>query len=73
MAQCLALLQDADPAARAWMQSRLLRELKPEDALAFLTLQEIADVWPELERYLGRKREFWAWLLGYLRERGRVR
>lgn len=72
MAQCLALLQDPDPAARAWMQGRVLRELKPEDALAFLSPQEIADFWPDLERHLGRAAAFWAWLLECWRETGRV-
>jgi hypothetical protein len=72
MAQCFELLQHPELETRAWMQGRVLRELKPEDSLAFLTPQDIADAWPALERHLGRTRDFWAWLLTYLREAGRV-
>ena len=40
-----------------------MRQAKPDEALTFVSPQEIAALWPELERYLGRTRPFWAWLV----------
>ena len=72
MAQFCARLDDPDPAVRGWMLGRLLREARPEDALAFVTPQDIRDAWPQVQAYLGAKRSFWAWLLDVWREAGRV-
>ena len=33
------------------------------DVFSFVTLAEIRQLWPRLERYLGRSRRFWVWLL----------
>jgi hypothetical protein len=30
----------------------------------------MANLWPSIERYLGNKREFWAWLLENWERRG---
>ncbi len=72
MAQFCERLTDPDPAVSGWMLGRLLREARPEDALAFVTPQEIRDAWPNVEPYLGQKRTFWTWLLEQWREAGRV-
>jgi hypothetical protein len=40
-----------------------MRQAKPDDVFLFVTVKEIEDLWPDLQRYLGRSREFWTWLL----------
>lgn len=42
-----------------------MRQAKPDDVFTFVSAEDIADLWPDLERYLGRTRPFWRWLLGY--------
>lgn len=56
-------LKDPDPEIRAYRAGKLMRQAKPDDVLAFLTLAEIRELWPRLERYLGRSRPFWEWVL----------
>jgi hypothetical protein len=56
-------LREADAAGRAYLVGKLMRQAKPDDVLQFITPQEIADLWASVERYLGRSRDFWAWLL----------
>lgn len=58
-----ALLRDPDPEVRAYNLGRLMRQARPDDVFAFASLREIRAAWPLLERYLGRTRTFWAWLL----------
>lgn len=62
-------LADPDPALRAYFVGKLLRQAKPDDALSFVSLREIDELWPQLSPYLGRRREFWAWLLAWWRNR----
>jgi len=57
------LIRDADPDVRAYWTGKLLRQAKPDDVFSFVTRSEIAALWPRLERYLGRQRPFWSWLL----------
>jgi hypothetical protein len=42
---------------------KLMRQAKPDEALQFVSPQQIADGWPSIERYPGKYRPFWAWLL----------
>jgi hypothetical protein len=65
-------LTDPDPDVRAWMRGRLLREVKPEEAIERLGKQLISDELVALSRYLGRKRAFWFWLVDEWRARGHV-
>jgi hypothetical protein len=58
------LLRDPDERVRAYYVGKLMRQAKPDDVFEFVTLADIGASWPNLERYLGRKRAFWAWLLG---------
>jgi hypothetical protein len=66
-------LREADPVVRAYLVGKLMRQAKPDDVLQFVSPQELADLWPSVVRYLGKTREFWAWLLqkweagGYIR------
>jgi hypothetical protein len=55
-------LQDPDPEVRAYLAGKLMRQAKPDDVFTFLTAREIRQLWPRLERYLGKTREFWTWL-----------
>jgi len=40
-----------------------MRKAEPDDVLQFVSPQQLADLWPSVDRYLGKSREFWAWLL----------
>jgi hypothetical protein len=40
-----------------------MRQAKPDDVFQFVRLAEIVALWPKLERYLGRTRPMWRWLL----------
>ena len=58
-----ARLRDPDPAIRAYSLGKLMRQAKPDDVFRFVTLREIEESLPGAERYLGRSRPFWMWLL----------
>jgi hypothetical protein len=58
-----ARLRDPDLDVRAYFFGKLMRQAKPDDVFTLVTLQDIRQLWPRLERYLGRTREFWTWLL----------
>ena len=51
-----------DPEVRAYLAGKLMRQAKPDDVFTFISTREIRQLWPLLERYLGKTREFWAWL-----------
>lgn len=55
------LLATGDESTRAYLVGKLMRQAKPDDVFEFVKLAEIAALWPKLERYLGRTREFWTW------------
>ena len=63
-------LRDPDPEVRAYFLGKMMRQAKPDDVFTFATLAEIEAQFVTLERYLGRTREFWVWLLGKWRDRG---
>ena len=67
-----AALRDPDPDVRAYLVGKLMRQAKPDDVFSFVTLPEIAALWPLLRRYLGRSAEFWTWLLDQWEAQGRV-
>lgn len=58
---------------RAYFAAKLLRQAKPDDVFLFLTPQEIADLWEDMLPYLGRKKDFWDWLLNILTRQGYVK
>ena len=59
----LELLEDPDPEVRGYTMGKLMRQAKPDDVFLFLTLGQIRDSWVHLEKHLGKKAEFWQWLL----------
>jgi hypothetical protein len=58
-------LRDENAEGRAYLIGKLMRQAKPDDVFTFVKLEEIIESWPRLERYLGRQRPFWRWLLAY--------
>ncbi|MFO1077693.1 MAG: hypothetical protein U1E73_08200 [Planctomycetota bacterium] len=58
-------LRDENREGRAYLVGKLMRQAKPDDVFSFVSSEQIVEFWPALDRYLGRTREFWSWLLGY--------
>jgi len=56
-------LRTGDADTRGYLLGKLMRQAKPDDVFEFTTVGEIRTLWPELEPYLGRTRDFWSWLL----------
>ncbi|MEO8554659.1 MAG: hypothetical protein ABI678_32000 [Kofleriaceae bacterium] len=57
-------LRDPDPDVRAYFLGKLMRQAKPDDVFTFVTLDQLRAALPTVDRYLGRTREFWHWLVG---------
>ncbi len=66
-------LAGSDERMRVYLTAKLMRQAKPDDALQFVSPQQIADDWAALEPYLGKEREFWRWLLDEWGRRGFIR
>lgn len=49
---------------RAYAIGKLMRQAKPDEVFDLVTTEDIRALWPEINRYLGRSRAFWTWLLG---------
>ncbi len=64
-------LNDPDAEIRGYLVGKLMRQAKPDDVFAFVSMAEMDELWPQLERYLGNTRPFWAWLLTWWRAHGR--
>jgi hypothetical protein len=58
-----AKLRNPDPEVRAYFIGKLMRQAKPDDVFSFVTVREIETQWDLIDRYLGKTREFWRWLL----------
>jgi hypothetical protein len=56
-------LAGSDLEVRAYYAGKLMRQAKPDDVFTFLSAADMRALWPHLERYLGRTRPFWRWLL----------
>ena len=39
---------------RAYLVGKLMRQAKPDDVFTFVSLNDIRELWPRLEKYLGR-------------------
>jgi hypothetical protein len=63
LSELRARLQSASPAERLRLLGRILREARDTDVWRFTTPAEVVTSWPELQRYLGRRRAFWQVLL----------
>lgn len=56
-------LRDGDVEVRAYLVGKLMWQAKPDDVFQFVRLAEIVELWPKAERYLGRSRPMWQWLV----------
>lgn len=63
-------LQSASQPERLRLLGKILREARDTDVWRFTTPGEIASLWEQLVRHLGRRRGFWAFLLRSWREEG---
>ena len=57
-----ALAHSPEP-EKARLHGKLRREARDTDVWAFTTVSEVRALFPQLERYLGRRRAFWRYLL----------
>lgn len=60
-----AHLASADDARRGYWLAKVMRQAKPDDAIAIAGLAEMRRLWLRIERGLGRQRDFWAWYLDW--------
>jgi hypothetical protein len=63
-------LQASSQAERTRLLAKILREARDTDVWKFTTPKEIRLLWPELYRHLGRRRDFWSFLLDHWRKEG---
>lgn len=61
-------LETASPAEQTRLLAKLLREARDTDVWAFTSPEEVWRRWPDLSRYLGRRRQFWEFLLSQWRK-----
>jgi hypothetical protein len=59
----LARVHGPDPDDAAYWLARALRDAKPDDVLDVVDWDRIQHDWPRMVRYLGRRKDFWAWWL----------
>ena len=55
---------------RVRLLGKILREAREPEVWLFTTPEEIDRRWPELERHLGKRRDFWRFLLDQWRMQG---
>ena len=63
LARFETLLVTSDRPTKAYLIGKMMRQAKPDDVFTFVREAQIRDLWPDLERYLGKTRPFWQWLL----------
>ena len=73
LAQFVDALRDPSSEVRAYYLGKLMRQAKPDDVFSFVSPDEIARAWPEIQRYLGTSRAFWDWLMRTWERQGYVR
>lgn len=56
-------LASRDTDERAYWVGKTMRQARPDDALVLIDPEDMARLWPQLERFLGATRAFWSWLL----------
>lgn len=64
-----ALADTSDP-RRIPLLRALLREARPDEVWNFVSPELVAREWDAISPGLGRRREFWAWLISAWREHG---
>lgn len=56
-------LAAASSPERARLLGKILREARDWEAWKFTTPEEVVQLWPQLAKHLGRRRDFWVFLL----------
>jgi hypothetical protein len=62
VAELRARLDSASPPEKARLLGKILREARDTDVWRFTSPCEVIQLWPELSKYLGRRRPFWEFL-----------
>lgn len=65
-----AALGAAAPDEKARLLGKLMREARDEDVWRFTTLAEVRSLFSRIDRHLGRRREFWRYLLAAWQQHG---
>ena len=63
-------LHGSDEYDRLRLLGKMLREARDIDVWEFVTPREVAEALPRVRHRLGRRREFWEWLVAGWREDG---
>lgn len=63
IAELRAVLGGASSEERDRLLAKLLREARDIDVWRFITPVEVAEVLPRLRRRVGRRYDFWRWLI----------
>lgn len=63
LAQFVQMLRTPDREVKAYLVGKLMRQAKPDDVFTFVKVDEIRELWPDVQPYLGRMRAFWHWLM----------
>lgn len=66
------ILRSGPPRERVRYMAKILREARFEDVWEFLTVTDLLHHWVQLQPYLGRKREYWAFFFRAWRARGLI-
>ena len=65
-------IREAEPAERARLAGKILREARFDEAMALVPLSQILSDYTRIRPNLGRRRGFWDYLLGEWRALGLV-
>ncbi len=65
LAEFTRRLHEENAEGRAYLVGKLMRQAKPDDVFTFVDVDAIVEMWPLLQRYLGRQQPFWRWLLDF--------
>lgn len=66
------ILADPSDAERLPLAALLLREAPPRQVWSYLTLEQVAELLPQLGHRLGRRQEFWVWFIQRWRAHGNL-
>ena len=72
VAELRARLASGSDAERSRFLGKILREARDTDVWYFTTPRELAGNWNKIERYLGRRRRFWTFLMRKWKELGLI-
>lgn len=72
VAELRTKLASASEEERTRLLGKVLREARDTDVWLFTTPQELVLNWEKIERYLGRRRAFWKFLVAKWQELGLI-